>query len=59
MYDRRMSRPNLFGMDGAAIGAVVADLGEPAYRARQIYGWLYQRRVRTISAMSAALSRPA
>jgi 23S rRNA (adenine2503-C2)-methyltransferase len=47
-----MSRPNLFGMDGAVIGAVVADLGEPAYRARQIYGWLYQRRVRTISAMS-------
>jgi 23S rRNA (adenine2503-C2)-methyltransferase len=47
-----MSRRNLFGMDGAALGAAVADLGESPYRARQIYGWLYQRRVRSIAAMS-------
>jgi len=48
-----MSRPNLFGMDRAALAAVVADLGEPApYRARQLFEWLYSRRVRNVAAMS-------
>jgi 23S rRNA (adenine2503-C2)-methyltransferase len=47
-----MSRPNLFGMDESALGAIVADLAEPAYRARQLYGWLYRRRVQSVSAMS-------
>jgi 23S rRNA (adenine2503-C2)-methyltransferase len=47
-----MSRPNLFGMDRAALAAVVAKLGEPAYRARQLFAWLYARRVRDVSAMS-------
>jgi 23S rRNA (adenine2503-C2)-methyltransferase len=47
-----MSRPNLFGMDGVVLRTVVADLGEPAYRAQQLYAWLYQQRVRTVSFMS-------
>ncbi|HSD65404.1 MAG TPA: 23S rRNA (adenine(2503)-C(2))-methyltransferase RlmN [Vicinamibacteria bacterium] len=46
-----MSRPNLFGMGRQALAAVVADKGEPAFRARQLYGWLYRRRVREIAAM--------
>jgi 23S rRNA (adenine2503-C2)-methyltransferase len=47
-----MSRPNLFGMDRSALAAEVADLGEPAYRARQLFEWLYARRVRDVSGMS-------
>jgi 23S rRNA (adenine2503-C2)-methyltransferase len=40
-----------------ALAALVAERGEPAFRARQIYGWLYQRRVRAIDAM-ANLPKP-
>jgi 23S rRNA (adenine2503-C2)-methyltransferase len=52
-----MSRPNLFGMSGSALAALVAERGEPAFRARQIYAWLYHRRVRETGAM-ANLPRP-
>jgi 23S rRNA (adenine2503-C2)-methyltransferase len=45
-------KPNLFGLDRAALGAIVAGLGEPAYRAEQIYLWLYRRRVRAIAEMT-------
>jgi 23S rRNA (adenine2503-C2)-methyltransferase len=47
-----MTPPNLFGMDAPALVALVGELDVPAYRARQIYGWLYHRRVRSISSMS-------
>jgi 23S rRNA (adenine2503-C2)-methyltransferase len=50
-YDREMSRPNLFGMGEGALAALVAERSEPAFRARQIYGWLYRRRVRDVGAM--------
>jgi 23S rRNA (adenine2503-C2)-methyltransferase len=46
-----MERPNLFGMGRDALAAVVAESGEAPFRARQIYGWLYERRVRTLAAM--------
>jgi 23S rRNA (adenine2503-C2)-methyltransferase len=46
------SKPNLFGLDRAALGEIVAGLGEPAYRAEQIYFWLYRRRARTIAEMT-------
>ena len=52
-----MSRPNLFGMSEGALAALVAERGEPAFRARQIYAWLYHRRVREVGAM-ANLPRP-
>jgi len=45
-------KPNLFGLDRAALGAIVAGLGEPAYRAEQVYLWLYRRRVRAIAEMT-------
>jgi 23S rRNA (adenine2503-C2)-methyltransferase len=51
-YHRGMSRPNLFGMSGGALEALVAERGEPAFRARQIYAWLYHRRAREIGAMA-------
>jgi len=43
---------NLFGLDRAGLEAVTAELGEPAYRARQLYVWLYRRRVRDLAAMT-------
>ena len=46
-----MRRANLFGMDRAALEGVVADMGEPGFRTRQVHGWLYHRRVRTIAEM--------
>ena len=47
-----MGRPNLFGMGKRSLAGLVADRGEPAFRGRQLYGWLYERRVRDVSAMS-------
>ena len=51
-YDRAMGRPNLFGMGKDALAALVAEKGEPRFRARQLYGWLYHRRARAIGAMA-------
>ena len=47
-----MSRPNLFGLSRADLATLVGELGVPAYRARQVFGWLYGRRVREVAAMS-------
>jgi 23S rRNA (adenine2503-C2)-methyltransferase len=44
--------PDLFGRDRAALEAVVTGLGEPAYRARQLYSWLYRKRARSFAEMS-------
>jgi 23S rRNA (adenine2503-C2)-methyltransferase len=52
-----MGRSNLFGMGRHALAALVAERGEPAFRARQVYGWLYHRRVRQVAAM-ANLPKP-
>jgi 23S rRNA (adenine2503-C2)-methyltransferase len=43
---------NLFGLDRAGLEAVMAELGEPVYRARQLYVWLYRRRVRDLAVMT-------
>ena len=43
---------NLFGLDREALRALFAALGEPAYRATQAYGWLYEKRVRSVEAMT-------
>ncbi len=43
---------NLFGMDHAALEGAATTLAEPRYRARQLYVWLYQKRVREIGAMT-------
>jgi 23S rRNA (adenine2503-C2)-methyltransferase len=45
-------RLNLFGLDRPALETTLAALGEPRYRARQVYSWLYARRAREIAAMS-------
>jgi 23S rRNA (adenine2503-C2)-methyltransferase len=49
---RLLFRPNLFGLDRAALEELLSGLGEPSYRAEQIYGWLYQRRAREIAEMT-------
>src|SRR3954469_10719444 len=46
------AKPNLFGLGRAALGELVSSLREPAYRATQIYTWLYRRRVRSIAEMT-------
>ncbi len=35
-------RPSLYDLDRSAIGSVLAELDEPAYRARQVWRWLYR-----------------
>ena len=45
-------KKNLFGLDRAGLEGVMAELGEPAYRARQSYVWLYRRRARDLAAMT-------
>jgi 23S rRNA (adenine2503-C2)-methyltransferase len=52
-----MGRPNLFGMGRDALAAARAEAGEPAFRSKQVYSWLYRRRARTIAAMTN-LSKP-
>jgi 23S rRNA (adenine2503-C2)-methyltransferase len=47
-----LAKPNLFGLDRAALGALVESMGEPAYRADQLHSWLYRRRARSIAEMT-------
>src|SRR5882672_11875862 len=52
-YDASVEvKRNLFGLDRDGLEATMAELGEPAYRARQLYVWLYRRRVRDLAAMT-------
>ena len=50
--ERLSGKPNLFGLDRAGLGALMARLGEPAYRAGQVHLWLYRRRARSIAEMT-------
>ncbi len=50
-YDRRMGRANLFGMSKDALVRLAEERGEPAFRGRQLYDWLYRRRVRDVGSM--------
>ena len=45
-------KPNLFGLELAALESIVAELGEPPFRARQLYSWLYRKRARGLEDMS-------
>jgi 23S rRNA (adenine2503-C2)-methyltransferase len=45
-------RPNLFGMDRQALVRLAGGLGEPEYRGRQIYSWLYRRRAKSLDEMT-------
>jgi 23S rRNA (adenine2503-C2)-methyltransferase len=43
---------NLFGRERDAIARELAALSEPAYRARQIYVWIYKKRARSFEIMT-------
>jgi 23S rRNA (adenine2503-C2)-methyltransferase len=47
-----MTRTNLFGLALPALEETLAAPGQPAWRARQVYRWLYRRRARSIEEMS-------
>jgi 23S rRNA (adenine2503-C2)-methyltransferase len=51
-YDAAMTRPNLFGLDRSGLEKVVVSLGEPPYRTRQLYSWLYRKRARSFAEMT-------
>jgi 23S rRNA (adenine2503-C2)-methyltransferase len=42
---------NVFGLELPALETLLAELGEPRYRARQLYTWLYARRARSLGEM--------
>jgi 23S rRNA (adenine2503-C2)-methyltransferase len=42
----------LFGLDEAELSRICGELGQPAFRAKQIADWLYRKAVREIGAMS-------
>ena len=43
---------NLFGLDRASLRSLFDGLGEPAYRAQQVYSWLYEKRAPSIDQMT-------
>ena len=46
-------RRDLVGLDRQDLAALMAELGEPAFRARQLWHWIYYRGSRDFSAMSS------
>jgi 23S rRNA (adenine2503-C2)-methyltransferase len=45
-------KTNVFGWDRAQLGRALAERGEPAYRAAQVYGWLYRKRAGSFDDMT-------
>jgi 23S rRNA (adenine2503-C2)-methyltransferase len=45
-------KPNLFGSDRALLARALEERGQPAYRAAQVYGWLYRKRARAFAEMT-------
>ena len=52
------SRPSLVGADMAGLADAVRDLGEPAFRAKQLQHWIYHRGARSFAEMTS-ISRAA
>jgi 23S rRNA (adenine2503-C2)-methyltransferase len=52
MLNAPASRPNAFGLGLGALAREMARLDEPAYRARQLYVWLYRKKVRRFEDMT-------
>jgi len=50
-------RPSLIGLDRAELEAALGTLGLPAFRARQVWHWLYHRGVTSFEAMTT-LAKP-
>jgi 23S rRNA (adenine2503-C2)-methyltransferase len=43
---------NLFGLDRPALERRLVELGEPRFRGRQLYAWLYEKRARSFAEMT-------
>lgn len=43
---------DLYGLSAAELDALFADWGEPRFRAKQVWSWLYQKRVDSFDGMS-------
>jgi 23S rRNA (adenine2503-C2)-methyltransferase len=52
LLEDEAARPDLRSLDLPELSALVARLGEPAYRARQIFEWLHRKGVASVEAMS-------
>ena len=46
------SRPNLIGMDREDMNAFLSDMGEPKFRAKQLFQWIYNRGVTDFDGMT-------
>ena len=46
------NRVGLIGLDRASLQSALVELGEPAYRAKQIWHWLYYRGAQTFEEMT-------
>lgn len=46
------SRPNLIGMDRDDMNAFLSEMGEPAFRAKQLFQWIYNRGVTDFEGMT-------
>ncbi len=46
------AKPNLFGLDRPGLESEAQALGEPEFRGRQLYHWLYRRRARSFAEMT-------
>lgn len=47
-----LERPDLRNLELGALESLLADLGQPAYRAKQIFRWIHQRGVRSVEEMT-------
>ncbi len=50
-------RPSLAGLSRGELAALIADLGEPAFRSRQLWHWIYHRGARAFDEMTT-LAKP-
>ncbi len=46
------SRPNLLGMDANELTTLFDELGEPKFRAKQLYSWIYNKGAVTFDDMT-------
>jgi len=48
----KIAQPNLLGMSREELNAMVRDLGQPAFRAKQLWHWLYWQGAQEVEGMS-------
>ena len=52
IFSGKMGKTNLKGLPLQQLEAFVASIGEPKYRAKQLFAWLYKHRVPSFDAMT-------